>query len=235
VSDTHLEVQAREGTGKGVARKLRAAGQIPAVLYGQGQAAFPLSLNPLQLHKILHESELGMNTLIDLKVTGHDELDGKTVMVRELQRDPIKGRFIHADLYVVDLTEKIEVAVPVHVTGKSIGVELGGILDHALREVEVSCLPRAIPDEFVLDVTKLELGDSLHVSDIDLPAGVELVSDPELAVISVVAPQKEEEPAAEELAEGEEAVAAAAEGEAPAEGEEAAGEGGDDQAKEGGD
>jgi len=224
VADTHLEVQVREQTGKGAARKLRAAGMIPAVLYGSGRPSYPITLNPLQLHKVLHESEVGMNTLIDLQVTGHAELDGKTVLVRELQRDPVKGRFVHADLYEVDLQEKIEVSVPIHVTGKSAGVELGGVLDQALRELEVKCLPRAIPDEFVVDVTPLEMGDSLHVSDIALPEGVELISDAELSVVSVVAPAKEEEPEVEaEAAEGEVVVegeeAAEGEGEARAEGE----------------
>jgi len=223
VADTHLEVEAREQTGKGVARKLRAANKIPAVLYGGGRPAFSLALNPFHLQKVLHDSEMGMNTLIDLKVTGHAELDGKTVMVRELQRDPVKGSFVHADLYEVDLSQKIEVNVPIHVTGKSAGVELGGILDHALREIEVKCLPRAIPDEFVLDVTPLELGDSLHVRDIELPEGVELISDAALSIISVVAPAKEEEPTVEAVAEGEEGEAAegaegAEGGEAPAEG-----------------
>ena len=225
--DSHLEVEARDKTGKGVARKLRAAGRIPAVLYGGGHSAFPLALDPAALHTILTGSEMGMNTLIDLKVAGHAELDGKTVMVRELQRDPVKGSFIHADLYEVDLGQKIEVSVPIRVTGKSAGVELGGILDHSLREVEVKCLPRAIPDEFVIDVTPLELGDSLHVRDIALPAGVELVSDADLSVISVVAPAKEEEPAAEEVSEEEAAV----EGVAPAEGEASSEEG---ETKEGG-
>jgi large subunit ribosomal protein L25 len=234
VADTHLEVEAREQTGKGVTRRLRAAGRIPGVLYGGGRPAVPLALDPARLHKLLHESEMGMNTLIDLKVTGHAELDGKTVMVRELQRDPVRGTFVHADLYEVNLQEAIEVSVPIHLTGKSAGVELGGVLDHALREVEVKCLPRAIPDEFVVDVTPLELGDSLHVSDLVLPEGVELISDPELSIVSVVAPTKEEEPEAEVL-EGEEAVAAAAEAEAgaPAEGEEPK-EGGGESA-EGGD
>lgn len=229
MSDTHLEVEARERTGKGVARKLRAAGRIPAVLYGGGRPAFPLALDPIRLQKLLHASDMGMNTLIDLKVTGHAELDGKTVMVRELQRDPVRGSFVHADLYEVDLRQTIEVSVPIHVTGKSVGVELGGgILDHALREVEVKCLPRAIPDEFVVDVTPLQLGDSLHVRDLALPPGVELVSDADLSIVSVVAPVKEEEPTAEAL-EGEEVAAEAA----PAEGAEPQEEGG--ESTEGGD
>lgn len=228
MADTHLEVEAREQTGKGVARKLRAAGRIPAVLYGGGRPAFPLALDPVALKKLLHESEMGMNTLIDLAVAGHTELDGKTVMVRELQRDPVRGSFVHADFYEVDLKQTIEVSVPIHVTGKAVGVELdGGILDHALREVEVKCLPRAIPDEFVVDVTPLGLGDSLHVRDLDLPAGVELISDGDLSIVSIVAPTREEEPGEEVLAGEEAAAAAPAEGEEPKEGGGDSAEGGD--------
>ncbi len=225
MADTNLTVDAREATGKGVARKLRAAGQIPAVLYGGGRPAVSLALDPSTLQKLLNASEMGINTLIDLHVKDHAELDGKTVMVKELQRDPVRGDFIHADLYEVDLSQTVDVEVPIHISGKAVGVELGGVLDHALRELEITCLPRAIPDEIVLDVSALEIGDSLHVRDITLPEGVDLRSDPDLSVISVVAPTKEEE----EVPEGEEIEAA----EAPAaEAAEAPAEGGD--AKEGG-
>jgi len=129
----------------------------------------------------------------------------------------VRGSFVHADLYEVDLRQTIEVSVPSHVTGKATGVEFGGgVLDQALREVEVKCLPRAIPDEFVVDVSPLQLGDSLHVRDLVLPEGVELVSDGNLSIVSVVAPTKEEEPGAVEAVEGE--AAAPAEAAEPAEG-----------------
>jgi large subunit ribosomal protein L25 len=151
-----------------------------------------------------------MNTLFDLQLEGGGDLHGRTVMVRELQRDPVRGRYLHADLYAVDLTQAIHVSVPLHITGKAAGLDQGGIIDQALREIEVECRPDAIPNEIQVDVTALELGDSLHVSDIALPDGVKLRSDAELSVVSVVAPQKEEEVAAEEV-EGEEAAAAAEE------------------------
>jgi large subunit ribosomal protein L25 len=221
VPDQRLEATAREATGKGVARKLRAAGKIPAILYGGGRKAVSLTLDATALQKLLHASEAGLNTLIDLKVAGHAELDGKTVMVRELQRDPVRGRYVHADLYEVDLTQKIAVQVPIHLTGKAVGLDSGGIVDHALRELEVRCLPRAIPDQITVDVSSLDIGDSLHVRDLVLPEGVELVSNLDLSVVSVVTPIKEEElvtaaaPSAEvplvgaepEAAEGEEAAA----------------------------
>ncbi len=230
MSDTTIEVEAREGVGKGVARKLRAAGKIPAVFYGGGREAVPVSLDPARLQKVLHASETGLNTLLDLAGSGNAAVDGKTAMVRELQRDPIKGTFIHADLYEVDLSQKIEVEVPLHVTGKAIGVENGGVLDQALRELEIKCLPRAIPDEISVDVTSLDMGDNLHVRDIELPDGVELISDGDLSVVSVVAPVKEEDLVADT---GEEADAAAAAPDAEAEGDAPAAAEGEGEKKDG--
>jgi len=216
VADNTLAVEPREGTGKGVARKLRAAGRVPAVFYVGGDTATPIQLDPRLLEKSLRQSAAGLNTLFDVKGAG---LDGKLVLIKELQRDPVKGFILHADLYAVDVARTLEVSIPVHVTGTPVGVEMeGGILDHALREIEVECLPRAIPEELVVDVSALNIGDSIHVGDIPLPEGVSLISDPELPVLSVVAPAKPEEEEAE-AAEAE----AAAEGEA-AEGAEGEGE-----------
>jgi large subunit ribosomal protein L25 len=136
------------------------------------------------------------------------------VLVRELQRDPVKGDYLHADLLAIDLQQRIDVEVPIHVTGKARGVEFGGILDHSLRELEIFCLPTAIPKEILADVTELDVGDSLHVRDLPLPPGVELRSNPDLSVVSVVLPAAEvvETPAEAAPAEGE-AAAPAAEGE----------------------
>ena len=145
-----------------------------------------------------------MNTLIDLKV-------GKTetvVLVKELQRDPVSGALLHADLFAVDVDKTIEVQVPVHIVGTPIGVEFGGLLDFPLREIEIECLPRAIPEQVAVDVANLQVGDSIHVRDIALPEGATMLSDPDLAVASVVLPQAEEE--------AEPAEAAAVEGEAAA-------------------
>ena len=211
--DNALQVEARDAVGKGVARKLRAAGRIPAVCYGKGRVSVGLALDPIALRKLLHASDAGMNTIISLE--GGGSVDGTMVLVKELQRDPVRGAYLHADFYTVDLEQRVEVSVPVHITGKAIGVEAGGVLDQALREIELSCLPLAIPKELMADVTNPELGQSLHVSDIPLPQGVELKSDPMLSVVSVVAPMKEEEePEPEEGAEeGDEVAAASEEGE----------------------
>ena len=152
------------------------------------------------------------------------------MLVKALQREPVYGDLMHADLYELDLTKTQRVSIPIHLTGTAVGVTMGGLLDHALRVLEVDCLATSIPDEILVDVTELEQGNSLHVSDLVLPAGVELHTALDLPVVSVVAPKIEEEPVVEELPEGEEGVVAEAvdgeEGAAPAEGGDDAG--GDD-------
>lgn len=219
MAEHELAIEARNDTGKGVARKLRAQGIIPGIYYGDGSDPKPVQLNAHALIRLLETSSAGMNTLIDL--SGAD-LDGKVVLVRELQRDPVDGEALHADFYAVDVNRVVTVQVPVHLDGNAEGVKQGGIVDHSLREVEITCLPRSIPEELRIDVTSLELGDSLHVRDLVLPDDVELETDADLPVVSVVAPRVEEEAAPEE--EGEEGAEAAAEGE---EGEEGAAAGDD--------
>ena len=230
MGDYALEVELRGDTGKGVARKLRAAGRIPGTLYGRGKPATSVSLDPEALERVLHESDAGLNTLIDVRVSGQAG-EPRVVLVKEFQREPVGGAPLHVDLYQVDLTTTVEVEVPIHLSGRPRGVELSdGILDHSLRELLIECLPRAIPESIEVDVTELEIGDSIHVRDLALPEGVELRSDPDLSVASVVAAKViEEEAAAEAVLEGEEAPAeAAAEGEAAAgEPEKKEGEGGD--------
>jgi large subunit ribosomal protein L25 len=214
VAENLLVAESRASTGKGVARKLRAAGRIPGVLYGKGRESRPIALDPRALERVLHQSGAGMNTLIDLEMDGGQQV----VLVKELQRDPVHGLYLHADLYLVDLTQTIEVSVPLHFVGKAAGTEFGGILDHPLREIEVECLPRAIPDQIEVDVSPLDVGDSLHVRDLVLPPGVTVTTDLDLAVASVVLPAAEEvveaaEITAEVPVEGEGAPAAEAEGE----------------------
>jgi large subunit ribosomal protein L25 len=206
VTDNALVAEPRTGTGKGVARKLRAAGRIPGVVYGPGKPPTPVTLDPRALERVLHGSGSGMNTLIDLDVSGLR----RTVLVKELQRDPVRGAWLHADLYEVDLEKPIRVEVPLHFVGKAKGIEFGGILDHAVRELEIMCLPRAIPDHIEVNVDSLEIGQSLHVRDLTLPEGVTLLSDPDLTVASVLLPAAVEEaaPAAAEVAPVEGAEAA---------------------------
>jgi large subunit ribosomal protein L25 len=213
VADYQLNLEVRESTGKGVARKLRANGRIPGVCYGAGTDTVPVALDPMPLEKALRASAAGLNTLFG--VQGGGAFNGKSVLIKELQRDPVQRNLLHADFYAVDLTKEIEVKVPLHLTGTAAGLMNGGIVDHQLREIEISCLPTAIPEAFTLDVSALNVGDSLHVRDVVLPAGVTLVSDPGLGVVSVVIPAKAEEEVAAEAAAAE-GAAATAEGEAVA-------------------
>lgn len=214
MAENQLVVQPREGVGKGFARKLRAGGRIPGVCYGAGRPSAGVTLDPRVLERLIASGSAGINTLFALKVDGGGPFDGEKMLVKELQRDPVSGRLLHADLYAVDLERTLQVSVPIHLTGHAQGVKMGGILDQSLRELELECLPTAIPQEIVTGVSELEIGHSLHVRDLTLPEGVTLVSDPELAVVSVVAPAVVEEAApAEEVAE--EAEAPEAEGEAP--------------------
>ncbi|UCE87137.1 MAG: 50S ribosomal protein L25 [Deltaproteobacteria bacterium] len=211
MADFVLSAEHREATGKGSARKLRASGRIPAIVYGRDREPLPLSTDPRTLERLIQESDAGRNTLIDLHVAGRDDV---VVIVKELQTDPIHGGLLHADFNVVDLTSTIQVSVPVHLVGIPTGVSQGlGILDHTLREIEVECLPRAIPDSIDIDVSALEIDDSIHVRDLAAPEGTTILSDGSLSVVSVVAPRAVEEEAAaaeaEAEAEGVEAEAAA--------------------------
>ena len=213
MAENVLSAETRSETGKGPNRRLRVSGKIPAVIYGKGRDALSVALDPKALETLLHKSGAGLNTLIDLSVSGRTD----TVLVKELQRHPVFGSYVHVDFFKVDLSQKITVSVPIHFIGKARGVEFGGILDHPLRELEVECLPRAIPEFVEVDVSALEIGQAIHVSELRLPEGVEVKTDPTLPVASVVLPAAEVEAAPVEtvvegeVAEGAEAAAAPAE------------------------
>jgi large subunit ribosomal protein L25 len=218
VAENALVAEMRDGTGKGAARKLRAQGRIPAVVYGRKRAAQSIIVSPDALQKLLRGAA-GMNTLIDLSLGGATS----TVLVKGLERDPVRGKYLHADFYEVDLTQKVTVAVPVHLVGKAAGTDFGGILDHPLRELLIECLPREIPQRIDVDVTALQVNDSIHVSDLRLAAGLTIKTDGALAVASVVLPAAEEAAPAAAAVEGVpvegEAAAAPAAGEAAAKAE----------------
>lgn len=206
-----LVAERREGSGKGVARKLRAVGRVPAVVYGQGIEPASVSVDAKELYHVLHAG--GANVLLDLIVDGKPQL----ALARDVQRDHIRNRFIHVDFLAVSRTEKITIAIPVQVNGESVGVKAGGVLEHHLWEVQAECLPGDVPDALEADITELAVGDSLKVSDLPVPSGVTILSPEDELVLAVVPPQAREVEEAE--------AAEAAEGEGAAEGEEA-GEGG---------
>lgn len=211
-----LVAERREGTGKGVARKLRAAGRVPAVVYGQGMDAAAVSVDAKDLYHVLHAG--GANVLLDLVIDGK----GLLALARDVQRDHIHGRFVHVDFLAVSRTEKITIQVPVRVVGESVGVKAGGVLEHHLWEIEAECLPSDVPEAIEADISELQVFDSLKVGDLVVPEGVAILSAEDELVLAVVPPQAreveevaaEEELAAEGAEEGAEAPSAE---EAPAE------------------
>ena len=217
MAEVSIALESRTGTGKSYNRKLRANGRAPGVVYGAGREAVPISFDPKVLQSKIKESHAGINTLFDL--TGDASVANRVVMVKELQREPVRGAVLHADFFEIDMAERLHISVPIHLSGSAPGLLEGGVIEHSLRELELLCLPGSIPDEVIADVSGLGLGQSLHVVDIELPPGVELISDGELSVVSVLMPKAvEEEVVAPE--EGEEG-AESAEGEAGSEGSEA--------------
>ena len=219
--DAKLEAERREDSGKGVARKLRAAGRVPAVFYGHDQEATPLSVDAREMVHVLHSSG-GSNVLLDLIVDGKPHL----AMPREIQRDHIHNKLIHIDFLAVSRTETITVDVPVIEFGDAAGVKEGGVVEHHLRDLRVECLPQDVPDQLDVDISDLNIGDMIHVRDVVVPAGVTVLTNPDDAVLSVITPAALRTEA-ELLLPGEEApeveVPEGVEGEvAPAEGEEGA-------------
>ncbi|MFN2590616.1 MAG: 50S ribosomal protein L25 [Actinomycetota bacterium] len=202
-----LKAERRDGAGKGVARKIRAAGRVPAVVYGHGENPLHVSVDAKELWHVLH-TDAGLNVMIDVRVDGETFL----AMPRQVQRDLLKDKLIHLDLLRIRRDEKITVEVPVHLVGESHGVKEGGVIEHHLWNIQLECLPQNVPNAIEADISPLGINESLKVSDIAVPGNVTVLTDLEEVVVAVVPPQvlKVEE---EEVVEGEEAVEAAAEGE----------------------
>jgi large subunit ribosomal protein L25 len=194
-----LTVRRREGTGKEVAKRLRRQGLIPAVLYG-GAAPVAVTLDPREVMKLLH-GQTGGAALLDIKLD--DDPDTRAAIIRDLQYDPVSESILHVDLQEVSMDRLITVTVPVHSVGEAAGVkDQGGILEMILREVQVSCLPRLIPQRIEADVAALMIGTVLTVSSLVAPEGVRILNDPGQAVATVSPPMAEEvaAPAAEVVA-----------------------------------
>ncbi len=194
-----LQGELREGTGKQVAKRLRRTKRIPAVVYGGQQGAVAVAVNPQELLSALASGE---NTLINLSLTGGSAPTTSVVILKDLQRDPVKGRPLHADFQEVSMERKIRVEVPLVLSGDPIGVkDKGGILEHALRQLAVECLPLNIPEKIVVDVAGLDIGSALHVRDIGVGEGVRILDDGARVIASVLAPAAEEvaAPAEEEV------------------------------------
>jgi len=189
MATSELNVALRSKAGKGVSRSLRRQNLVPAVVYGKGLEPCALSVAPRALLTAI-ATEAGWNTLITLK--GDGPFDGKVVILKDLQVDAIRRDPQHADFQVVDMGQKVHVMVPVHPVGKSEGEKVGGSLQVIRKELEVVCLPNAIPGSIDVDVKAMKIGDVLHIADLVLPAGVEVPHEVNFTVITCTGHKPEE-------------------------------------------
>jgi large subunit ribosomal protein L25 len=190
--DLRVQAKLRDGRGKNDARRARRAGMVPITVYGGGGETVA-ALAPLSELAALLRSEAGRNTIFTIEVEG---VGASEVMFHDRQIDPVKGRLIHADLARLVKGQKIEVTVPLHLTGEPIGVrEKQGVLEQVLREIEIRCEPREIPDALEVDVTNLDVHDTLHVSDIPVSEAVEILTEAELVIATVGIVKEEAAPA----------------------------------------
>jgi large subunit ribosomal protein L25 len=179
-----LQVETRSETGKGAARRIRAAGKIPGNVYGHGAEPTAVVADELQFKALISKISTE-NTLIDLKV---DDGKPKSVLIREIQRHPYRSVILHVDFFEITAGEKIRVAVPVRLEGNPIGVRNGGILQVIRYELEIECLPREIPSSFEIDISEMNIGDSLHIRELDT-GDVTVLEDESLTICTVVAPK----------------------------------------------
>jgi large subunit ribosomal protein L25 len=187
-----ITVEARTRTGKNSARQIRAEGLIPGIIYGKGIEPVPVTVKPKELATAL-SGQSGMNTI--LKIKG-GELEGSLVIVSDLLRDSLKRTMLHVDLHKLNMDNKIRVHVPVRLTGSAIGVKEGGLLDFATHSLDIECLPTQIPEHIDVDVTNLAIGQSIHVSDLQLAVGVKVMLESRASIVSILGRAKEEAPAA---------------------------------------
>lgn len=199
-----LKTNIRTTVGNGPARRLRQTGQVPAVLYGPKTESVLLSVNKSDLDLVLKKGRSGQ-IILNLVIQNNGETYTRPAMIKELQVHPVSRNYLHIDFYEIDMDRKITVGVRVVTTGTSVGVERGGILQIIRRELEVECLPFKVPESIVIDITDLDMGDSVHVEDISLDGDVEFLGESNLTVVTIVTPKLEEEPEAEEEAEEEDA------------------------------
>jgi large subunit ribosomal protein L25 len=184
-----INLEPRSSLGKNKARQLRAQGLLPGVVYGKGIDPVPVTLNPKELVAALSGTS-GQNTILNVKGCG--SLDGSLVIVADLLRNPLNKAMQHVDLHKLNMTEKIRVHVPVKLTGTAIGVKEGGMLDFPTHSLEIECLPDRIPAGITVDIAKLAIGHSIHVSELSLPEGVKVLLDGRASIVSVLGKTKEE-------------------------------------------
>jgi large subunit ribosomal protein L25 len=193
-----LAAERRTALGRSAVRKLKAQGAVPAIIYGAKDKPEPLQVSRRDINALLSHAA-GENILVELEIAGKNRL----ALVQEVQHSPVGGDVLHVDFHAVSMDEKIEAEVPLEPVGLPNGVKnFGGLLEQSVRALAIECLPKDLPDKLTVDVSALNIGDSIHVRDIPLPEGVRAKTQPDLTVFSVMAPTVEEEPVAAVAAEG---------------------------------
>jgi large subunit ribosomal protein L25 len=201
MKEVTLKVHARTATGKGVARKLRSNGKLPAVIYGHNEEPVAVELDQHRLWATMRQAA-GEKMLINLNIDGKDS--EKKALIKDMQRDPVSGKILHIDFQHISMDEKIKIEVPIKIEGVPDGVKnFGGIMAWNLRRLMVSCLPSDIPDKVTLDVSEMKIHDSIHVKDLNV-GDVEVLDEPEETVVSIIPPTIIKEKTAAEGEEGEE-------------------------------
>jgi len=191
-----LKVEPRMSVGRSAVRKLKARGVIPAIIYGGKDKPQPLQVSARDINAMMSHAS-GENVLVELEVAG--EKSNRTALVQEVQHSPVSGDILHIDFHAISMDETIQAEVPLEPTGIPNGVKnFGGLLEQSLRMLTIECLPRDLPDRITVDVSQLNIGDSIHVRQIQLPSGVTSKVPPDLTAFSVLAPTVEEEPAVAE-------------------------------------
>jgi large subunit ribosomal protein L25 len=201
-----LKASIRKTVGNGPARELRRQGMIPAVLYGPKSDPIKLSVVIRELEQIVKSGNIGQMLLNIVIQNGKKQ--SKTAMIKELQTQPVSGALLHIDFYEVAMDQKIKISIPVVTTGEAAGVDQGGVLQVVRHEVDVFCYPNNIPESIAVDISNMEIGDSLHIGDVPLDEAIELADESNFTIVTVLSPKvEEEEVEEEELEEGEEVEA----------------------------
>ena len=221
-TEAKLKAELREGIGKGAARKLRASGRLPAVVYGGDGETSHISLDAHDADYLFHRISVD-NTIVDLEVEG--EKESFQTLVREIQTHPWKGSILHVDFLRIQAGVEVEVDIPVELIGTPIGVrDNGGVLEHIIHDLPIRCIPSKIPEVIEVDVSGLDINDVLHVSDLTFDEGVEVTISPERTICAVSPPRAEEEEETEEAEEPELVGEAAEDGEPRAEADRGSGD-----------
>ncbi len=197
MGDILLKAQVREETGKEISRKLRAQGLIPAILYGPSTQPIPLVVNPIAVLKAL-EKEQSASSFLDLEITDGKTSQVKKALIKDVDFHPATDQLIHVDFYEITVGKELTLEVPIVIVGKAKGVEKGGVLEQNLRELTISCLPKLVPSHIEIDVANLDIGDSIHVADISVAEGIKIENDPQVPVVTLVAPEEVKAEAEEE-------------------------------------